>query len=172
MGQKSKATWACLANLANKSARPYQATVEDASDSEHDLNWVPIPELDEASDSKDKSDDSDGFNWVQEQVANKQQDQVFVVDVMDCGSDEDSDTEMDEDDNDEAEIRNDAELLTFSNTLQRAQEVAAAAERKRRVETQCLKHYKGNSMSICPETKDSCNGGPTINFEMVQGPNK
>jgi len=52
-----------------------------------------------------------------------------------------------EDDDEEAksEIKDDAALLTFTQTLQRAHDAAAAAQREREAGRKCKQHYTGNS---------------------------
>jgi hypothetical protein len=52
---------------------------------------------------------------------------------------------MDLDDDEEAEIRDEAVLLHFAATLQKAQEVAAAAEREAWETKKCPKRYDGSS---------------------------
>jgi len=46
---------------------------------------------------------------------------------------------------DEADITDDAALLTFANVLQLAQEAGLEAEQKAQESKKCRKHYKGNS---------------------------
>lgn len=167
MGTKSKAARARLANLPNKSSKPYKTTVEDASDSEDDHEWVPspMPELDEISDSECGSEDGEDVDWDEEQDS-EQRGKVFVLDIMDWDSDlEDSDGDGDEEE--EEEICNDAALLTFSNVLQQAQEIAAAAERKQRAGKMRPRHYKGNSERTrrrfaATRKKLAANGQPSI----------
>ncbi|KAI0245479.1 hypothetical protein BJV78DRAFT_1158597 [Lactifluus subvellereus] len=60
----------------------------------------------------------------------------------------DSDLEgpgFDLDDDEEAEIQDDARLLNFLRVLQQAQEIAAEAEREKRGETKRPRRYLGNS---------------------------
>ena len=53
--------------------------------------------------------------------------------------------DMDMDDDEEAEIKNDAALLTISAVLQQAQQTAVAAEKKKWGQRKRPKHYAGNS---------------------------
>jgi len=50
MSAKSKANQACLTNISKQNLGSQKATVEDASDSDY-LDWIPMPEMDEMSDS-------------------------------------------------------------------------------------------------------------------------
>lgn len=143
MGQKSKAARAHLANLPNCFPKSFKATVEDVFDSEDDTDYIPMPDLDEVSDSESESEDAED-NQNGEKETGPCRDQVFVLDVMDYDSDEDSDMENDEMD-DEAEIRDDAALLTFSNVLLEAQQIAVTEERRKWGETKRPRYYKGNS---------------------------
>jgi len=60
-----------------------------------------------------------------------------------CPLEEDSESEGSE--FDEADITDDATLLTFANVLQLAQEAGLEAEQKAHESTKCQKCYKGNS---------------------------
>jgi hypothetical protein len=57
----------------------------------------------------------------------------------------DSDSDFDEDEGEEAEIRDEAVQLHFTSTLQKAQEVAVAAERKAWEMKKHPKQYDGRS---------------------------
>jgi hypothetical protein len=142
MGQKSKAARARLANLLNRFSKSFKATVEDVFDSEDDMDYFPMPDLDEVSDSESESEDGED-NQNGEKETGPCRDWVFVLDVMDYDSDEDSDMKNDEMD-DEAEIRDDAALLTFSNVLLEAQQIAVTEEIRKRGETKRPRYYKGN----------------------------
>ncbi|KZP16010.1 hypothetical protein FIBSPDRAFT_958353 [Athelia psychrophila] len=115
MGRKSKAALASIANASAKVPERRKATVEEASDSDDDFDWVPMPDLSDISDSEDEDYDSD------------------------------KDSQFDEwsQEDDDAEIQNEADLLSFAQTLQKAQMLARSAERKR--QNSRPKFYKGNS---------------------------
>ncbi|KIM78870.1 hypothetical protein PILCRDRAFT_90410 [Piloderma croceum F 1598] len=144
MRQKSKAAHACLANLPNHFQKSFKATVEDVFDSEDDTDYIPMPDLDKVLDFGSESEDGED-NQNGEKETGPCRDQVFVLDVMDYDSNKDSDVENDEMDDDEAEIRDDAALLTFSNMLLKAQQIAVTEERRKWGETKRPRYYKGNS---------------------------
>lgn len=97
--------------------------VEDVTDSDDD-DFVPIPDLDDVSDSESE-------------------------DRFDCEDSEDEDDLMDLedklDDEESAEVKNDAELLTFINLLEEGQAAAVAAERAREAKSNRPKHYHRKS---------------------------
>ena len=58
-GYNIQANWACLSDPSKQNLGSQKATAEDPSDS-HNSDWIPMPEMDEFSDSE--SEDSDEKN--------------------------------------------------------------------------------------------------------------
>lgn len=90
---------------------------------------------------------------------------MFMLSVMDYDSGGESDAEMDEDE--EAEIKNDAALLRFLNMMQEAWDIAATAKKRQQQERKCPRHYTGNSdHTLCwfalKQQKLAANGQPSI----------
>ena len=144
MGNKTKAARARLANLSKASAKIYKATVEDCSDTD-DLDYT--PDLDTLS--------SDGDDRLHEEEPSQEPgDCHFAFDKgqsLACLPEEDSESEGSE--FDEADIMDDAALLTFVNVLQLAQEAGLAAEHKANQSKKHGKCYKGNSERFCANQK-------------------
>ena len=138
MGRKSKALLARLNNISKASLKSYKATIEDAPDSDaDDVNYISGPVND---DTDSDVDVDDACSDTDDEELNGIRGRFFALkDCVDLDSDLDSvsgdsdleDRDLDEDE--EAEIKNDAALLTFSAVLQQAQDTAAAAERKNMV---------------------------------------
>ena len=130
MARKSKATLTRLQNLTNASGN---STANDTSElDDSDSEYIPlttpnlektgVPQLRDFFEALDK----DGYA---------------------CESDFESDSESSElGGSEEEEIRDDAALLTFIAVMQKAQEVATAAERERNRDRKRPKHYSGNSI--------------------------
>ena len=140
MGRKSKASQARLNNLRNCAPKPYHPTVEDVSDTE-DMDYMPRDDLDLVS----EADVEEG-----ERDCNEFQEKIYVPadasDGDDMSATDYSDLEdMELDDDEEADIINDAALLAFSSVLQRAQDIATAAENKKWGERKRPKRYAKNS---------------------------
>jgi hypothetical protein len=95
-----------------------------------------MPDLDDVSDSGSE-DGSDCEDSDSEDESTHRQKSTFVLDVMDEDEDDCIDLEDELNEEEAAEVRNDAELLTFANLLQEAQATAVAAE--------WPKHYNRNS---------------------------
>lgn len=135
MGRQSKASIAHFGNILKASFKSYKATVKEASD------------LDSDSDSDDQDYtlglETGNLNWndvsdATETNNNGIQGRYFALAVKDdFESDSDLDSVSDSDDkgmeldDNNKEIRNDAALLAFNNVLQRAQEIAQEAEKKK-----------------------------------------
>ena len=134
MPRKSQASLACLKNLQ----KSYKATVEDVPDSDgEESDYFP-------GDDKKES-------WNCQQNDGPCLEDFFLVleeEGLACDSSE-SDSELvsesDMDLDGEAEIWDEAVLLHFTSTLQKAQEVAVAAERKAWKMKRRPKHYNGHS---------------------------
>jgi hypothetical protein len=138
MGNRTKAARARLANLSKASAKSHKATVEDCSDTD-DLDYT--PDLDTVSNSSDGDDRLHEAEPSQEPATF-----YFAFDEEQspmCSLEEDSESEGSE--FDEADITDDAALLTFANVLQLAQEAGLVAERKAHESKKRRKCYKGNS---------------------------
>lgn len=144
MGRRSKASLARLHNLSKAPSRPYKATVEDAPDSDaNDADYIVNDDTGSVNDACSDKEGDDGLNRIKGRF-------FALEDDLDSDSDLDSvdgsDLEdMDMDDDEEAEIKNDAALLTFSAVLQQAQQTAVAAEKKKWGQRKRPKHYAGNS---------------------------
>jgi hypothetical protein len=124
MGRRSQTTHKRLLNLPTAAIKPDRVN-GDASESEDLPPWQDGPEdtLKELRALFHKFDD----------------------DGLACESDTfDSDSDWELDENDVVEIKDDAALLTFVAVLQKAQQVAAAAQR-RKEGPQRPRHYTGNS---------------------------
>ena len=137
MGNKSKAARACLENLTKASAKVYKAIVEECSDSE-DPHCQPGPDND-MWDLATVSDSSDGGECLRDNVAQEAFHITFEGENLDTESDEDG-SEFDE-----ADIADDARLLTFSNILAQAQAASVEAEKRADASKKRRKPYKGNS---------------------------
>lgn len=90
---------------------------------------------------------SDGEEW-EAGLPDIQAKFIFLEDDVSDDSDMDSvdgDSELELDDDEAAEIRDDAALLAFSDVLQKAQEIAVTAERKKWGEKKRPHHYTKNS---------------------------
>ena len=137
MGNKSKAALAHLENLTKASAKVYKAIVEECLDSE-DPHCQPGPDND-MWDLATVSNSSDGGECLCDNVAQE----AFHITF----GGENSDTESDEDGSefDEADIADDARLLTFSNILAQAQAASVEAEKRADASKKWWKPYKGNS---------------------------
>ena len=122
MGNKSKATHACLSNLTKAPAKICKATVEECLDSEDSLQTRPD---DDMWDLATVSNLSDGRECLHEDVSLEAFHIAFEGEqYLDAESDEE-DCEFDEED-----IADDAQLLTFSNILAQAQAAAVEAEKR------------------------------------------
>jgi hypothetical protein len=115
--------------------------IEDVTDSDND-DFVPIPDLDDVSDSESE----DGFDCEDsdsEDECTHSRKPMFVLDVMDEDDRMDLDDELNEEE--AAEVKNDAELLVFTNLLQEGQAAAVAAERAREAKSNRPKYYHRKS---------------------------
>ena len=143
MGRKSKASLAHLRNLGKNAQRSYQATVEDASNlDKEDQDHCPSSQKTEGARWP-----SNGEEW-EAGLPDIQAKFIFLEDDVSDDSDMDSvdgDSELELDDDEAAEIRDDAALLAFSDVLQKAQEIAVTAERKKWGEKKRPHHYTKNS---------------------------
>ena len=117
MGRRSKASLARLHNLSKAPSRPYKATVEDAPDSDaNDADYIVNDDTGSVNDACSDKEGDDGLNRIKGRF-------FALEDDLDSNSDlnsvDGSDLEdMDMDDDEEAKIKNDAALLTFSAVLQ------------------------------------------------------
>lgn len=145
MGKRSKAAQARLANLSGASQKIPKATVEDVSDSE-DLDYFPgsdnMAELETVSDSDDGE--------INHRMGPDGQTRIYFAfeedELSRYGSEDGSDVEgSDLDEEGEADVRDDAGLLTFTNVMQNAQETAAEAERQKREGNKWPRNYARNS---------------------------
>jgi len=141
MGRRSKASLACINNLLKASLKSYKATVEDAPDSEaDDTGYTSGPVNDDThSDVEDEE-----LNRIWGRFFALKDDVHLDSDLDSVSGDSDlEDRDLGEDE--EAEIQNDAALLTFAAMLQQAQETAATAENKKYGGRKRPKRYAGNS---------------------------
>ena len=140
MGRKSKASLACLRNLPKPPLRPILEDYYDSEDEEEDEEYCPdlcrpkVP----GSPSKDRFQ---GIFLTAEDNSDIEDD----LPDLDCFSDSDSALLEMQQDEDDTNIEDDAALLNFISVLQKAQEAAVHAERKRMGETKRPKQYTGNS---------------------------
>ena len=122
--------------MSKASAKFYKATVENCLDTD-DLDYT--PDLDTLS--------SDGNDRLHEEEPSQEPGDCHFAfhkgQSLPCTPEEDSGSECSE--FAEADIMDDAALLTFVNVLQLAQEVGFEAERKANQSKKCQKCYKGNS---------------------------
>ena len=120
MGKRSKRTNHCLENLHATLPKVQKTTIEVL-----DPGDLPILEVGEEGNDEEFTLD-------------------FILEADEdgvCSEAEESDEEF------EAQIKNEAALLTFALILQNAQRVAVAAERRKEHQKQkCPKHYTGNSI--------------------------
>ena len=138
MGRRSRAQHARIQNLSKKHPK---VMIEDVTDSDDD-DFVPIPDLDDVSDSESE----DGFDCEDsdsEDECTHSQKPMFVLDVMDEDDRMDLEDELNEEE--AAEVKNDAELLVFTNLLQEGQAAAVAAERAREAKSNQPKYYHRKS---------------------------
>ena len=114
--------------------------IEDVIDSDDD-EFIPIPDLDDVSDSESE----DGFDCEdsdsEDECTHNQK--PIVLDVMD--EDDWMDLEDGLNEEEAAEVKNDAELLAFINLLQEGQAAAVAAERAQEAKSNRPKHYHWKS---------------------------
>ena len=148
MGCKSKATLSCIDNLRRAPPKSHQATVEEASDSDaDDMDYTPAhDDFDSGSEADDDGEEEQRWSEIQGQFYFLEDDFSNDSDLpdMDCVSDSDID-DMELDEEEEADIKNDAALLGFSSVLQCAQEIATAAERRKWGERKRPKQYTKNA---------------------------
>ena len=142
MGRKSKASLACLGNLKKASLGLYQTTVKDVPESDTD-DLVFIPSDTRQGVAKLGTDDGTDL----EDMGTKL---YFIEDDFSDDSDSESDCDsefksLEWDENEEAEIRDEAALLTFVVVLWKAQETADEAEWKKWGERKQPRHYSRNS---------------------------
>jgi hypothetical protein len=150
MGRRSKASLAHINNLSKASLKSYKATVEDAPYSEADDTGYTSGPVNDDTDSNFDIDDT--HLDVEDEELNGIRGQFFALED-DVHSDSDLDSvsgdsdleDRDLDEDEEAEIQNDAALLTFAAMLQQAQETAATAENKKYGGRKRPKRYAGNS---------------------------
>jgi hypothetical protein len=145
MGHKSKASMACLDNLRRAPPKSHHATVEDASDSDaEDADYTPAcKDFDLGLEAGDLREEEQDWSGIQENFYFLKDDFSDDGDLPDMDYVSDSDLEdMELDDEEEADIKNDAALLAFSSVLRPAQEIATTAERKNGV--------RGNGQSSTP----------------------
>ena len=137
MGRQSRAQQACIQNLPKKHPK---VMIEDVIDSDDD-EFIPIPDLDDVSDSESE----DGFDCEdsdsEDECTHSQK--PIVLDVMDEDDWMDLEDELNEEE--AAEVKNDAELLAFINLLQEGQAAAVAAERAQEAKSNWPKHYHRKS---------------------------
>lgn len=150
MERRSKASLARINNLSKASLKSYKATVEDAPNSEADDTGYTSGPVNDDTDSDFDIDDT--HSDVEDEELNGIRGQFFALED-DVHSDSDLDSvsgdsdleDRDLDEDEEAEIQNDAALLTFAAVLQQAQETAAIAENKKYGGRKRAKRYTGNS---------------------------
>ena len=138
MGNKSKATNARLANLTKAPAKICKATVKECLDSE-DSHCKPGPD-DDMWDLATVSNSSDGGECLHEDVSLE----AFHI-AFEGEQHLDAESDQEGSEFDEADIADDAWLLTFSNILAQAQAAAVEAEKKADASKKWQKPYKGNS---------------------------
>jgi hypothetical protein len=144
MGRKSKASLAHLANLSKAPVKRYKATVEDVPDSDMHLDFMPGGD---AAEEDDVIEDQ-GFDDIGERLDLLEDD---FSDDGDVDSDMESvcDSEFEDlqwDEDDEAEIKDEATLLTFVDVLRQAQATAEKAEQKKWGERKRPRCYSKNSV--------------------------
>jgi len=123
MGRRSKMTTRHLQNLCSTLPKVQKTTIEEILDA-GDPDYLPMLEDGDSSKEGNDKELSLDFIW-----------------------DEDEDKSCSESDKEfEAQIKNEATLLTFAQTLKNAQSVAVTAERKKNSKGKCLKHYTGHSI--------------------------
>ena len=137
MGCQSRVQQACIQNLPKKHPK---VMIEDVIDSDDD-EFIPIPDLDDVSDSESE----DGFDCEdsdsEDECTHSQK--PIVLDIMDEDDWMDLEDELNEEE--AAEVKNDAELLAFINLLQEGQAAAVAAERAQEAKSNRPKHYHRKS---------------------------
>ena len=137
MGHQLRAQQACIQNLPTKHPK---VMIEDVIDSDDD-EFIPIPDLDDVSDSESE-DRFDCEDLDSEDECTHSQKHI-VLDVMDEDDWMDLEDELNEEE--AAEVKNDAELLAFINLLQEGQAAAVAAERAQEAKSNRPKHYHRKS---------------------------
>jgi hypothetical protein len=144
MGRKSKAQLAHLENLKKTAPNDYCATVEDATDSEDefddpDYNQTTSGTLHESSNLEREGSEGD-FEEIWGQFI------LVEDDLSDDESDLDSeDGDWELNDEEEAEIKDEAALLSFSEVLRTGQELVTAAEKLKRGQKKHPWQYTKNS---------------------------
>jgi hypothetical protein len=144
MGRKSKAQLARLENLKKRAPNDYRVTVEDATDSEDefddpDYNQTASGTLHESSNLEREGSEGD-FEEIRGQFI------LVEDDLSDDESDLDSeDGDWELDDEEEAEIKDEAALLSFSEVLRTGQELATAAEKLKWGQKKRPRQYTKNS---------------------------
>ena len=121
MGTKSKSTCTCLANLQKAPAKIYKATVKEYSDVE-DSPYEPNPD-DDMWDLATVSKSSDGGKCLHKEA------RAFHI-AFNNEHDLDLESDVDGSEFDEADIFDNAQLLTFSNVLAKAQAAVVEAEKR------------------------------------------
>ncbi|KAG1878842.1 hypothetical protein F4604DRAFT_1923521 [Suillus subluteus] len=153
MGVKSKANKARLRNIQSALSRSHKATVEDVSDSEEE-HYFPKHIFRPGATNLTAEEESDDDSYVEqldkgeEDQDNDLQDFINRIDVFrdeDPSSCSDSEDDIEFSMEEEAEIQDEAALLTFSEILFQAQNTASEGERQRSKDTRRPKHYTGNS---------------------------
>src|SRR5882724_7323482 len=128
MGHKSKAAKKTIQNLPAPTIS-HKVTVEEVSDEEADSKYLAEKE----NQLECEGEVIDGILAWLEGLENEGFSEWDEEDM------EDNDEEA------EFETKDDAALLTFTQTLQRAYDAAAAAQREREASWKCKQHYTGNS---------------------------
>ena len=127
----SKATKAWLANLSKASSNPHRPMVEEIPDTDDDGEYLPKMRWNDTVDGPGRF--------------------FYVEDYSDSDLDLDSVSDLDLEERDledeENEIIDDVTLLTFTNVLQRAQEITVEEENKKQGERKRPKRY--TKTSVC-----------------------
>ncbi|KAF8584608.1 hypothetical protein K439DRAFT_1616592 [Ramaria rubella] len=125
MPQKSKSTQKCLQNFPRLLVS-HKVFVEEVPDEEFTLETMPTMEEDDSDNEYDGDD----------RIISCFEEEGFV--------------EYDEEDNEEAEaeIRDDATLLPFAQTLQKVHDVSVAIEWEKEAGRKRKKHYTQNSQRM------------------------
>ena len=132
MPRKNKATLARLANFPKAPPKSYRTTVEDASDSESDSEDSEYRPNTRSTTLTTPDNDDDRGEALKVRFFVLEDDFLEEDDAPELDDVSDSDPEeFGLDDDEEAEIQDDVRLLNFSRVLQRAQEIAAEAEREK-----------------------------------------
>ncbi|KAG1814253.1 uncharacterized protein BJ212DRAFT_1300580 [Suillus subaureus] len=153
MGVKSKANKAHLRNIQSALSRSHKATVKDVSDLEEEHYFAEHIFGPRATNltAKEESDDDSYIEQPDEGEEDKDNDLQDFINRIDVFGDEDLSSCSDSKDDmefsveEEAEIQDEATLLTFSEILFQAQNTAAEGKRQRSKDTRRSKHYTGNS---------------------------